>query len=263
MYEAFGWQPPVFAHLPIILGPDKAKLSKRHGASSALEFRDAGYLPEAMLNFLGLLGWSLDDHTEIIDRDTFIKHFDLDRVLANPAVFNVEKLTWMNGVYIRQLPAEELAERARPFLEGAIGAPIDPAKLAQVVPLIRERIKLLSEIVAMADFFFLEGDLDYDVTTLLGKKFSDQPAKVADALDAIRGNVEPLETWSHDALESAIRPLAEVTGMKAGDLFGIVRVAVTGKTVSPPLFETMSVMGRGLTLERLRSALSRLHAQAR
>jgi len=258
MYEAFGWELPVFAHLPIILGPDRAKLSKRHGASSALEFRDGGFLPEAMFNFLGLLGWSLDDHTEIIDRDSFVKQFDLGRVLANPAVFNIEKLTWMNGVYIRGLPTDELAERTHPFLERHLGKRVDTDHLRRIIPLVRERIKLLTEISDMADFFFVEGELDYDVATLLEKKFADQPAKAAEALRMVIEGVEPLQAWEHEALEASIRPLAEDMGVKAGDLFGLVRVAVTGKTATPPLFETMELLGRDLALARLRAALGLL-----
>jgi glutamyl-tRNA synthetase len=258
MYEAFGWEPPVFAHLPIILGPDKAKLSKRHGASSALEFRERGFLPEALMNFLGLLGWSLDDHTEIIDRDSFIKHFDLDRVLANPAVFNIDKLTWMNGVYIRELPVDELADRTRPFLEQRLGKQVEMAHLRKIVPLIQERIKLLAEIADIADFFFVEGDLDYDVAALLGKRFADQPAKPAGALRLVLERIESLQPWAHETLEAQIRPLAEGLEMKTGDLFGIIRVAVTGKTATPPLFETMAVLGRELTLVRLGVALTKL-----
>ena len=125
VYQAFGWEPPVFAHLSRILGPDRSKLSKRHGAHAALEYREQGNLPDAVVNFLALLGWSLDDHTEIIDRETLIRHFDLDRVLTNPAVFNAEKLLWMNGVYIREMPDDRLADDAAPFLERHLGRPVD------------------------------------------------------------------------------------------------------------------------------------------
>ena len=260
MYQAFGWQPPVFAHLPMILGPDRAKLSKRHGDTSVLEFRDRGFLPEALFNFLGLLGWSLDDRTEIIERETFVKHFDLDRVLANPAVFNFEKLTWMNGVYIRSLSLDGLAERVQPFLERAVGQPLDRHYLLQVVPLIQERIKLLAEAVKMADFFFLEGEMEYEVEDLLGKKLADAPTRAAAALQAVLARVEGLPRWEHEALEGAIRPLAEELALKTGDLFGLIRVAITGKTATPPLFETMAVLGRERTLERLESALRRLQA---
>ncbi len=258
LYQAFGWKPPLFAHLSRILGPDRAKLSKRHGAHSALEYREQGYLPEAVVNFLALLGWSLDDRTEIIDRKTLIEHFDLDRVLPNPAVFNAEKLLWMNGVYIRALPPAELAERVRPFLERALGRAVDPAAVLRIVPLVQERIKLLSEITEMAGFFFQTGELVYDTAALLGKAFAGQPAACAHALEEVLSRIEGLPQWTHEALESAIRPLAAELGLKTGDLFGSIRVAVTGRTASPPLFETMEALGREITLERLRSAITRL-----
>ena len=260
LYAAFGWEPPAFAHLPMILGPDRSKLSKRHGDTSVLEFRERGFLPEALFNFLALLGWSLDDRTEIIDRDTFVRQFSLDRVLANPAVFNFEKLTWMNGVYIRALTDEELAERTAPYLERALGRPVDRDLLTRIAPLIRERIKLLADAAEMADFFFLEGEMDYAAETLLGKKFAGDAPGAAAALQAVVERVEGIEPWQHEALEGAIRPLAEELSLKAGDLFGLIRVAVSGKTVSPPLFETMAVLGRERTLERLASAVRRLQA---
>jgi glutamyl-tRNA synthetase len=261
LYEAFGWELPVFAHLPLILGPDKSKLSKRHGAVSLLEYRDKGFLPEAMFNFLGLLGWSLDDHTEIISRDEFVKHFDLDRVLANPAVFNVEKLEWMNGMYIRALPPEEFAERARPFLEADLREPADMQRLIPIMPLLQERVKVLTDIVEMADFFYRK-DLQYDLAALLGKRFAEDPVLAERALSRVVEAAAGVGVWEHEALESAIRPLAEELGLKAGDLFGLIRVAVTGKTAAPPLFETMAVLGREVALERLHVALERLKAPA-
>src|SRR5438034_2355873 len=262
IYRAFGWEPPVFAHLSTILGPDRAKLSKRHGAHAALEYREQGYLPDAVVNFLALLGWSLDDHTEIIDRATLIRHFDLDRVLTNPAVFNAEKLLWMNGVYIREMPDDKLADEVAPFLERHLGRPVDRGLLMRIIPLVKERIKLLREIVDMADFFFTGGELEYDVGTLLGKRYADDPSEALKALAAVIARLEALEAWVHEALESAIRPLAEELGVKTGELFGVLRVAVTGKTATPPLFETMEILARERTLDRLRSARKRLQAQS-
>jgi glutamyl-tRNA synthetase len=259
IYQAFGWEPPVFAHVSRILGSDRAKLSKRHGAHAALTYREMGYLPEAIVNFLALLGWSLDDKTEIIDLDTLIGAFDTDRLLTNPAVFNAEKLEWMNGVYIRNLSPENLAERALPFLESALGRPVDAQKLAEIAPLIQERIKTLKDVVGMADFFFTEGPLDYEAQTLLGKKsFAGAPDRAADALASVIAAVETLDVWSHEALEGAVRPLAEEMGVKAGELFAVIRVAVTGRTAAPPLFETMVVLGRDLSLERLSAARDKL-----
>lgn len=258
IYQAFGWEPPLFAHVSRILGPDKAKLSKRHGADSVLEYRDKGYLPDAIVNFLALLGWSLDDHTEIIDRETLIKHFDVDRLLPNPAVFNAEKLLWMNGMYIRQLSDVDLAALTKPYLEKALGRPVDDAILIRIVPLIKERIHLLTEIVEMADFFFTDGPLGYEAVTLLGKKFAGRPEDAAAALAKVIAVAEGSSEWTHEALEAAIRPLAEDIGVKAGDLFGVIRVAVTGKTATPPLFETMEILGRETTLAHLKAALERL-----
>jgi glutamyl-tRNA synthetase len=207
---------------------------------------------------MAMLGWSLDDHTEIISREMLVKHFDLDRVLPNPAVFNAEKLLWMNGMYIRDMPAGALAEAVLPYLERDLGHPVDRAVLARIVPLVQERIKVLSEITAMTDFFFLNGHLDYDTETLLGKKYAGQAAQAADALSRVVAAVDCIDAWTHEGLEGAVRPLAEELGVKAGDLFGLIRVAVTGKTATPPLFETMEVLGRQVTLQRLRVAIERL-----
>jgi glutamyl-tRNA synthetase len=258
VYQAFGWEPPLFAHLSRVLGPDRGKLSKRHGAHAALEYREQGYLPDAIINFMALLGWSLDDHTDIIDGETLIKHFDLDRVLTNPAMFNAEKLTWMNGVYIREMSIEALTDAVQPFLEKVLGRSPDRSLLLRIVPLVRERIKLLSEIVDMADFFFVDGSLEYAVDTLLGKRFASQPTLAAEALRKVLDSLEPLSEWQHETLEAAIRPLADEMGLKTGDLFGLIRVAATGKSATPPLFETLAILGRERTLARLRSALGRL-----
>ncbi|MEJ2739741.1 MAG: glutamate--tRNA ligase, partial [Dehalococcoidia bacterium] len=147
LYQAVGWRPPEFAHLPMILGPDRAKLSKRHGATAINEYRDKGYLPEAMINFLSLLGWSLDDKTELLSRDEIIAHFSLERVSKTAAVFNNEKLDWMNGIYIRNLDIDQFAERAIPFLErelpDTIKRPLDTGYIRQIMPLIQERAKTL------------------------------------------------------------------------------------------------------------------------
>jgi len=254
IYQAFGWEPPIFAHVSRVLGSDKAKLSKRHGAHSVLEYRDQGYLPEALVNFLALLGWSLDDHTDIMSLQTLIQNFSIERLIPNPAVFNAEKLLWMNGVYIREMPDEELADAVLPFLERHLGHPAERSILLRIIPRVKERIKLLSEIVDMADFFFTDRGLEYDSAALLGKRYAGDPAAAAEALTAVIDRIEGVEPWAHEVLEAALRPLAEELGVKAGDLFGVIRVAVTGKTAAPPLFETLEVLGRERTIERLRTA---------
>jgi glutamyl-tRNA synthetase len=258
MYQAFEWDPPEFAHVSRILGADRAKLSKRHGAHSVLEYREQGYLPDALVNFLALLGWSLDDHTDIISRETLAQNFDPARLIPNPAVFNAEKLLWMNGVYIRDMPPEQLASEVMPYLDDVLPGKPDPLTLAKVIPLVRDRIKLLPEIVEMADFFFIDESLGYEPTLLLGKKFADDPAAASEALRIATEAAGGAVGWSHEALEAAIRPVAEKLSIKAGDLFGVIRVAITGRTAAPPLFETMEILGRDRSLARMDDALKRL-----
>ncbi|MFQ5861251.1 MAG: glutamate--tRNA ligase, partial [Dehalococcoidia bacterium] len=170
LYEALEWEHPIFAHLPMILGPDRAKLSKRHGATSVLEYKEAGYLPDALVNFMALLGWSLDDRTELLLRGELVQHFSLERVSRSAAIFNQEKLQWMNGVYLRQMGQKELAERLIPFLERGlppkVPRPLDRAYLRRIVPLVQERLKLLGDAVSLTGFFFVER-LEYDASLLL------------------------------------------------------------------------------------------------
>jgi glutamyl-tRNA synthetase len=257
IYRALGIEPPVLAHAPRILGPDGAKLSKRHGATSVFEYRDEGYLPEALFNFLGLVGWSLDDKTEILSKGDFIKHFSLDRVVKNPAIFNVEKLQWMNGVYIREVISEPtfadlVAERLEQDLPASVLRPIDRGLVSRIAPLLRERIKLLSEVAGYCEFFFHE-ELKYSKEDLLGKAYSSRPdaAKVALASAAV---VVGDSSWDHTSLEASLRELASQLGAKAGDLFALIRVAVTGKRITPPLFESMELLGRDRCASRLAEA---------
>ena len=262
IYRALGIEPPVIAHVPRVLGPDGAKLSKRHGATSVFEYRDQGYLPEALFNFLGLIGWSLDDKTEIISKAEFIEHFTLDRVVKNPAVFNVEKLQWMNGVYIREVvPAEELvtlfAERLERDLPASIARPLDRGLVARIAPLIRERIKVLSEVAEYCDFFFTD-ELHYSADELLGKAYRGRPAEAKRGLEEAASVAAEAAAWTHEGLEAVYRALAETLGAKAGDLFSLVRVAVTGKRVTPPLFESMEIVGRERCVARLRAAIEML-----
>jgi glutamyl-tRNA synthetase len=259
LYRALGYEMPLLAHLPMILGPDRAKLSKRHGAVSIGEYQAQGYLPEAMVNFLALLGWSLDDRTDIIARDELIKHFSLERISKAAAVFNHEKLDWMNGFYLRQLSHEELLREIMPFLERGlpeeVKRPISREYVSRTVPLIQERINTLAEAATYADFFFLE-ELEYDASLLIGKKMTTETTR--QALQAAQEKLSSLEHFNHDALEGALRPLAEELGLKAGQLFSPLRIAVTGQSAAPPLFETMMVLGRERCLTRIRVALGKL-----
>jgi glutamyl-tRNA synthetase len=258
LYNALGWQPPHFAHLPMILGPDKSKLSKRHGATAINEYQDQGYLPEAMINFLALLGWSLDDKTEIMTVEEIIKNFSIERVSKTAAVFNIVKLEWMNGMYIRALSPQEFSDRSLPFVEQALPAgvkrPIDAGYLEQIAPLVQERAKTLSEVPSLVDFFFTS-TVEYDRESLCGKLDSKQ---ASDILGKSNAALEKTLAWDAEQLEAAIRPLTEELGLKAGPFFGVLRVAVTGRSASPPLFQTMEVLGREICLARLATAASRL-----
>ena len=261
IYRALDVAIPVVAHLPRILGPDGAKLSKRHGATSVFEYREQGYLPDALTNFLALLGWSLDDRTEVLSRGQLIEHFTLDRVVKNPAIFNAEKLTWMNGVYIREMREPRLVELFAAWLDRGLPAsaarPVDRGLVGRIAPLIRERVKLLSEVVDYCDFFFID-TLTYSEEDLLGKAFAARSDAAREALDRATAAIERLDGWAHERLEEALRALAGELAMKAGDLFSLVRVAVTGRRVTPPLFESMEILGRERCLARMRAAIARL-----
>ena len=259
LYSALGYEMPLLAHLPIILGPDKSKLSKRHGDVSLLQYRELGYLPEAMINFLALLGWSLDDHTEILSREELVHSFSIERIVRSAAVFNLEKLTWMNGMYIRGLEEEELAGRIAGVLDSSlpqdVPRPVSREYVRAVTPLVRERIKTLADAPELTDFFFLPA-LDYPAGDLLQRGLDS--ADTERALEATLERLSAVGEWSSEALEGELRPLADELNVKTGQLFGAIRVAVTGRKAAPPLFETMAVLGRERCLSRLREAASSL-----
>jgi glutamyl-tRNA synthetase len=263
LYEAFGWVAPVFAHVPVILAQGGGKLSKRHGATTVREFRQRGYLSEAVLNYIALLGWSLDDRTELFRMDELIGYFDLERVNKAPAVFSYEKLDWLNGVYIRSKSTEELFDLILPFLlrdrlltEEELPRLRD--YILRFIPLIRERMSVLSEVSERSFFFFDRAFGIRDKAALIPKKLTrDQAAQVLERTAAL---VESLDVIEEGALEEAFRALVGELEMKPGPVFMTVRVAVTGTSVSPGLFETMAVLGRERVLNRLRGALSTLQS---
>jgi glutamyl-tRNA synthetase len=259
LYNALGYEVPQFAHLPMLLGSDRAKLGKRHGSTSIRQFREQGYLPETMINFLALLGWSLDDKTEIISREDLIKNFSLERVSKTAAIFNHEKFNWMNGVYIRGLSVDDLTGRVFPFMEKdlppEVKRPIDINYVRQIVPLIRERISTLKDAATYADFFFLD-ELEYDSAMLIGKKMTAETALTA--LKAAEEKLSSLEIFSQDLLEDILRHLADDLGIKTGQLLNPLRVATTAREAAPPLFETMAVLGKERCLKRIKAALAKL-----
>ncbi len=255
LYEAFGWELPVYAHLPLILAPDgKGKLSKRHGGVEIRTFRQEGYLPEAMVNYLARVGWSYDDKTEILNRDELIRHFDLSGINNSPARFSYERLEWMNAYYIRQLDGDDLAQRLVPFLAEA-GVEVTAADLRPIVPLIQERIKSLRDVVELTDFIF-QDELAVDPGLLVGKKMT--AAESLHALRQVQQTLKGVRTFDPETLEPPLRELTTALNLKAGQLFGILRVAVTGKQVAPPLFETMEVLGRDTCLARIDRAIDAL-----
>jgi glutamyl-tRNA synthetase len=258
LYEAFGWEMPAIAHLPIMLDPSgKGKISKRRKQVGSQvyhvlvhEFRQAGYLPETMFNFLARIGWGMDAETEVFDWEEAIARFDLGSVNAGPASPPYSKLDWLNGVYIRQMPDDELALRIVPFFLDA-GLEVDPETVLAITPLVKERIKTLADAVPLTDFFFTD-EISYEPEALIGKKM-DASSSLA-ALNRTRETVADLDPFDEATLEVSLRGLADELELKAGQLFGVIRVAITGKKVAPPLFGTMVVLGRGRTLAWLRSA---------
>ncbi len=259
LYAAFGWPMPIYAHLPLILAPTgKGKLSKRHGGVEVREFRRQGYLPEAMVNYLARVGWSYDDKTEVFAREELIQAFDLAGINSSPARFSYERLEWMNAYYIRQLDVNDLAARLQPFLAQA-GFDVALADIQLVVPLVQERLKTLADVVEWTDFFF-QVDLHYEPALLVGPKMT-AAASLA-ALRQVQTLLEPLPDLAIETVEPLVRNLATHLELKASQLFGIVRIAVTGKSVAPPLFETMSILGKHKVLARLQQAIVALESRA-
>ncbi len=259
LYEVLGFEPPQFAHLPMLLGSDRSKLSKRHGAVSVTDYREQGYLPEAVLNFLALLGWSLDDKTEIMSRQELIDNFSLERISRTAAIFNQDKLEWMNGVYIRNLKTEDFAQLALSFLDKGlpdeVKRPLSADYVRQLAPLIQERVNTLVEAASYADFFFTDTP-EYEASILIGKKMTGETS--LEALKVAEERLSLLESFDHDLLEDTLRCLAGDLELKAGQLFGLLRAATTGRSATPPLFETMEVLGKERCLERIRVAVVKL-----
>jgi glutamyl-tRNA synthetase len=238
--NALGAALPAYAHLPSVNGPDGRKLSKRHGSIGVEEFRAQGYLPETLVNFLALLGWSYDDKTTIMSRDELVERFTLDRVGASPATFDYEKLDWMNGVYLRALPPDEFADRLAAYLEEQ-GYGWDSELVRRAAPHVQEKIEKLGDFPAFAGFLF--GDVHPDPSLLDGA-----------VLEHAADELSELEPFTADSIESALRRLAERLGLKPREAFQPIRVAVTGSKISPGLFESLELLGKERSVTRLRAA---------
>jgi glutamyl-tRNA synthetase len=261
LYEALGWEQPALCHLPMVMGKDGQKLSKRHGATSVREFRRQGYLPAALINYLALVGWSYDDSREFFDLADLEKLFSMEKINKAPAVFDYQKLEWFNGSYTRKLSPREFAGAIAPVLREAglvtgTGPEVD-ALLAGIAPLVQERVKLLSEVPAMVRYIF-EGPAEYQPGDLVPKKTD--PGAAAAMLAALEPLVELAAEPSADAaaFEAKAREIAGAQGVKLGDLLMPLRVALTGSKVSPPLYESIRLVGRDRALASVSAAIEKL-----
>src|SRR5690349_6877315 len=240
--KALGADTPVYAHLPLLHGPDGKKLSKRHGAASVQELRDAGYLPAAVRNYLALLGWGAADDETILSTEQMVEQFDITRVQRNPARFDEQKLRWMNGRYLRELSIEDLTQ--------AIEEHTGRTGLGPAVAISHEKIQTLADFWPLAGFMF-DGPADDPAAR---EKWLDEDGRgaLADARDAL----DALDTWDGEAIEAALRGVIDARHAKPKDVFQPIRVALAGTTVSPGIFETLTVMGRDESLARIEKALN-------
>lgn len=252
LYRAFGWEPPVFVHMPLLRNRDKSKISKRKNPVSLEYYRASGYLPEAMLNFLARMGWSMPDDVEKFSYDELVANFDFARMSLSGPIFDLEKLDWLNGLYLRELSVDDLVARLQGWLLGA-------DYLRAIAPLVRERITRLSDFVPKTSFF-LGGFDAVPAEALLPK--GKTAAQARDGLESVLGALDGVATWDDATLEETLRGQVEVTGLKARDLFMIVRVAVTGQKATPPLFESMVAIGKARCQARLREAAATLKGAA-
>jgi nondiscriminating glutamyl-tRNA synthetase len=258
VFRALGYGAPAYAHLPLLLGPDKSRLSKRHGAASVLDYQKQGFLPDAFVNFLALLGWSYDDAREYFTRDELVKYFSLDRVKKSGAVFDVEKLTWMNGNYIRGLSPEELLDKCRPWLSRAGYVPGDADEetvnyATCALALEQEKMKLLNEAPELVRFFFDEPE-EYEEKAEKNVRKLEEPAKTFYEL-TVRFNA--LEPFNAGGIETLVRAYAEELGVGAGKVVHAVRAALSGRTWGPSLFEMAALMSRERCVKRLNKAAKR------
>ena len=262
LFNALGYKIPTWVHAPVILGPDGGKLSKRHGAKFVLEYAEEGYLSDALVNFLAITGWALDDHTEIFSRERLIEVFDLKDLSKNPSGFDQTKLEWMNGLYLREMDEDDLVDifvrRLERDLPVEIPRPIDWALVKELTPLVRERIKLLSELSSLVGFFFTSDVPTPAAAEFLTKKWKDRSADAANALDFTMNILEPLTDWNADNIQQIMRDTAEKLEIRPGDFFSLTRIAVTGTRISPPLFESMEIIGQELCLDRIHQAANSL-----
>ena len=251
LYAGFGWTPPSFCHLPLLRNEDKSKVSKRKNPTSIFWYKRAGILPEALRNYLGLMGWTMPDGREVFALDEMVKQFDISRITLGGPVFDLKKLFWLNGKYLREVvTADQYLAAVREYV-----FPDD--YLRRIIPLVKERVDKFDDFVSYGGFFFM-GSVPVDPAGLIpkGRTAAEVEEVLADALERI----DKQFTWTHEPIEQLFRKMCDDKGWKPKDLFMPVRVAVTGKTATPPLFETMEVLGREMCRRRIREALLALKA---
>jgi glutamyl-tRNA synthetase len=257
-FRALGYEPPIYAHLPVVVGKDRKKLSKRHGDTSVHQFVEKGYLPEAMLNFLGLIGWSLDDHTSIISREEFVKHFDLDRVVKSPGMFDHDKLDWFNQQYILAMPPDQFAKLAVEWLEKglppSVPRPVDRELVRRMAPETQTRVKRLDGIAPLTSYLFMPEPLEYDPSLILdrGKKEPLPPGEGDRILALWQSELAGWEQWNGEAIsEGPMKELPARTGEKLGDLLAPLRVVLTGSKQSLPMHVNLELLGKERSLARI------------
>jgi len=252
LYTAFGWEPPVFCHLPLLRNKDRSKISKRKNPVSLNYYRRAGYLPEALVNFLALMGWAMPDERDEFTLDEFVAALELDKISLGGPIFDLERLTWLNGKYMRRLTPGALAERLHGHL-------LNEAYLLQVLPLVQERIDTLEDFYAYAQFFFV-GEVDYDAAALQALVPTGRGAgEVAKGLTRLlEEQLDKLLEWNAATIEAAVNAGGEELGWADKELYMAVRVAATGRAATPPLFETLAVLGKETVRRRLRRAVAAL-----
>jgi glutamyl-tRNA synthetase len=260
IYQAFGWEPPQYCHLPMVMGKDGQKLSKRHGSTSLREFREQGYLPEAVINYVSQVGWSYDDEREFFTKKDLEELFTLDKLSKSPGVFDYQKLQWYNGHYIREKTDVELKNLLLPYLQkdGVVAAPPSQEQrkiITDMIPLVKERLKLLSEVGGLVRFLFEEPELT-DPQLLVPKKGSVEDARAA--LEASLEFLRDFESRPDEENEEEVRKIADDLGMKLGSFLMPLRVAVTGSTSSPPLFGSIRLLGQEKARSRVERALELL-----
>jgi len=249
LYQALKWKPPKYAHIPMIMGKDKARLSKRHGATSVIDYEGKGYLPEAMLNYIARLGWGYKDE-EIFSREDLIKKFTLKGVSKSSAVFDTEKLNWLNGKYIRQILPERLVDLCEPLLLKQYGQQ-DFEYLKKVVMALRERLTLIPDIVPLSRYFFFD-DYDYDEKAVAKYFTGEQNKKIIETLSA---RLEQVNPYTKDKIEPVFKGLAEEMGLKLGMIIHPCRLALTGTLQSPPMYDLVEILGKQKVSQRLNKAL--------